>query len=246
MLESRKVAKDREMELIGKDPEDDPDDLEHYRGSKDWGMALRLKDNSQQILPQNISRFEYLAPISQAIEAFEAALIAIPHEDEAAYRIIFPWDEQMKCFILDEAHRELALDSVSHQEIVLVFDSLRKSAYYDLYTNLHLKLSIPFAAILILSICIYWAFWETIHESWTLGITCILVFLFLIGATGITCTRYWSIFLQERFNAREVDFNRILDKLNKQIFSARGLSWRAGAFGTYIELKFEFLDHGYE
>lgn len=235
--------KERELQLLGKDPgdEDDDEELQEYRGSKDWGMALRLREKNQQILPQNISDLEYLAPINPALEALEHAFHAIPFEDDAAYRIIFPWDEHYKCFIMDETHRTLALDSVTHDEIVLVFDSLRKSKYYDFYTNMHLKLSIPFFVLIVLSLCIYFAFQDTIHGSVTIAVTCILVLLFLLGATGITLTKYWAIFLQERFNSRETDFNKILEELNQNKFRARGLSWKAGPFGTYIELRFEFL-----
>ena len=202
-------------------------------------LGIRSKNDSRDGSPEDPhahhSKFlEIFSPINETLKELEKALMEIPEEDED--KIIFPWDEDLQEFVVQDYHKILTIDKLSEADIEGVFYALKQSEYFNLYGKMHFYLMIPFLAVLSLIVVLIVVYQDYIGSSLKSAIVFFMIVVLVVFGLIIGMSLYWSNLLKDRLHLREVNFQEILDRLNKEMFIAKDVSWKTGHYGTYIEL----------
>lgn len=183
---------------------------------------------------------------SSSVNDFTAALMQLPEEGDGC--IIFPWDEEYKEFVIEDEAKVNAIEAITREEIDLVFERLKSSPYHDLYGNMHYKLIIPFVVLLAIIVIILVFFQDSFkfvkNSNSVIGVFFVIFgILFLII---VLVSIFWARYLKKRLAQREIEFTRILNEINSEIFCEKDVFWKCGKLGTYIQLdlnyKFKALD----
>lgn len=177
---------------------------------------------------------------SSSVNDFTAALMQLPEEGDGC--IIFPWDEEYKEFVIEDEAKVNSVHVITREEIDLVFERLKASPYHDLYGNMHYKLIIPFV-ILLAVIVIILVFFQDSFKFVKNSNSVIGVFFVIFGILFlmiVLVSIFWARYLKSRLAQREVDFTRILNEINSEIFCDKDVFWKCGKLGTYVQLDLNY------
>lgn len=205
--------------------------------------SIRIRDkNSVRLvdpLPQN-NRLTFKNSRRSSGNDFTLALLNMPQEAENC--VIFPWDDELKEFVIEDEQKVAAVENLTKEDVDTVFERLKRSPFHDLYGNMHLKLMLPFLFLLIGIILFLLFFKDSVHIAQNNN-TVIVVFFALFGFIFlliIVISIFWARYLKRRLAARENDFTRILNELNSEVFCDKDLFWKCGKLGTYIQLDLNY------
>ena len=214
-------------------------------GSMRGQPSIRVRDKSSIKLPNNQSqRMTFRSENRSKANDFVSAMLEIPKETD--HCILFPWDDELKEFVIEDETKVNAVENLTREDLYKVFEELKKSEFYDLYGNMHMKLMTPFAVLLFGIIVFILFFRDKVHSSNNNNVV-VVVFFCLFGVIFlliIIISIFWARYLKKRLNQRETDFNRILNDLNSEYFCDKDVFWKCGKLGTYIQLDLNYKFNG--
>lgn len=210
------------------------------RESKLHADSIRVRGDRASLIGQP-QRATFRTNRNQtSFNQFTQALIDIPKDN--SYSIVFPWDEALAEFVIEDEAKVAAVENVTRDDINMVFAKLKESPYYDLYGNMHYKLMAPFV-LLLAAIVIFLLFFQDSFKE-TKNSNIIVVTFFAIFAVIflliVVVSIFWAKYLKHRLAAREEDFSELLKHLNLEYFTDKDVFWKCGKFGTYVQLELNY------
>lgn len=183
---------------------------------------------------------------TSSFNQFTQALINMPEENENC--VIFPWDEDLKEFVIEDEKKVNSVQNITREDIDMVFAKVKESPYFDLYGNMHLKLLTPFL-ILLLGIVLFLLFYQgqvNGTKNTNMIVTVFFIMFALILLLIIVVSIFWARYLKNRLAKREIDFTEILNQFNSDYFADKDVFWKCGKLGTYIQLDLNYEFKGME
>lgn len=179
------------------------------------------------------------------LDLFEKALRTRPNSN--AKRIVFPWIDDN--FSKSEFSPASAKERVTEEEIDRVLTSLKRIKAYNpkqpylncLVYSLFIIVSIMiFLIVILLGVSILSKNSENKSSNIVilvvLDIVFILCFICLINFFVVSMLSKQE---EMRWKKRQEEIFEILEKFNKNEFSAKGIKWSVGEFGAWVMLQFE-------
>ena len=125
---------------------------------------------------------------------------------------------------------------MADEDVSILFSSLKESEYYDMYGSMHLKLSVGLSATVAVVGLILYLFRDSLMPTTLAMIVCLTVAAAVFFAMAVFTSIYWSNYLLDRFENRELAFKAIVARCTESASSVgEPVGWRVGHFGSYVE-----------
>ena len=210
-------------------PKHQKDQLAQPRQSSvDLSSDLIPKDNKVKVYRQD----KHTGSVCYTFESEDSNAVPLPSNI-----IRIPFSRSMDCFITLVVNEMISESHISMSDVNKVLRALRKSKHFSgSESPFYTKLAIIFTSIMILSsmYLIFSVYSKTFRLKTTVISTAILTFVLSSSFLLYSICRLQSILANLR--ERELDFSRILDKINRRNLLKKRMAWRAGRHGDWIEL----------